>query len=144
MPLYRVQSKRHLPASRGIFRNPYADRERLPRDTNPDLHRTFGQWFQGRFGVDYRRRGLICTGSLDVAQGYLTVSSALIEVAPVGSYSLCFSPKCFDLYGHFQFGGRNLPENLDEVPAEMESLDYIQFVDAGLDIAADSGHQDRK
>jgi hypothetical protein len=71
----------------------------------------------------------------------LTPNSALIELAPVGSFSICFSPECFDLYGHFQFGGRNLPENLDEVPAELEKLDFIQVIGCGLDVAADSGQE---
>lgn len=139
--LYRSQSLRHLPNRIGSFPNPNLKRERKPRDTSLVLHKAFGEWFTFKFGINYRSKALFCTGNIEIARGYLDGHSALIELQPMGEYSICFSPNCKDLLGHFQFGGRNAPENLPNVGNELDQLGFIEYKNSGLEEAAESGNE---
>ncbi len=119
--------------------NPNRERERQPRDSGLLLHRVTGAWFQQKFGLNYRTNALFCTGRLDVAKGYAVHQDvAVIQVTPIGDYSLCFSEKCMDLYGHFQFR----PDFTEtEIVQELESLCFLEYKNRGLEIAAASGHE---
>ena len=138
--LYRAQSNRRLAhGSNGCIKNPNRERERQPRDSSSLLHNVTGAWFQRKFGLNYRTLALFCTGKLDVARGYAAQPGvSVIQIFPVGDFSICFSEKCMDLYGHFQFR----PDITGaEIEQELDSLSYVEYKNCGLDIAAASGFE---
>lgn len=102
----------------------------------------FGHWFFGKFGVNYRNRALICSGDKDIARGYVkTGTSTLIEVMPLEPFSICFSANCLDLFGYFQFAGREVREDPHKVQMELESLEFVEYRNGGLDEAVASGNE---
>lgn len=139
--LYRAQSIRHIPNPQGIFKNPNEDRQRKPRDTAISTHNAIGIWFQKKFGINYREKAIFCTGNISIARGYVNPTSALIELRPIGDFSLCFSPKCKDLFGYLQFRALAESELISAVDSEMEDLGYIQYKNCGLEEAAASGNE---
>lgn len=141
MPLYRAHSLRDVVTPTGSFRNPYLEKERRPRDTKIELHIAFGEWFLGKYGVDYRRRALLCTGEINIAKGYVDATKALVEILPIGHFSVCFSSNCFDLFGHFQFSECRHLENIHKVGDELEKLGFIELINDGLELAANSGNE---
>jgi hypothetical protein len=139
MKLYRAHSSKYLSHASGTFENPNLARERRPRDTSIALHAAMGRWFNQKFGIDYRSKALFCTGSRKIASGYIDAHKFLIEVAPIGDYSLCFTSGCMDLFGHFQFAGRSDPENINNVDHELDILQFVEKKNDGLTEAAQSG-----
>lgn len=140
--LYRAQSKHRLNGAVGILPNPNISRPRRPRDISQELHVRLQGWFSTKFGVDYRSQALFCTGDLDVAKGYArSHQAAVIALTPAEPYSLCFSPICKDLYGHFQFLSARNPNYLTTLDDELEKLNYVHRVDCGLEEAAATGNE---
>lgn len=141
MPLYRVQSKKRLslPNSTGVLRNPNIERPRRSRDLSHAAHEVADQWFLASFGVRYRTAALFCSGSKEAIAGYIDYQSLLIEVSPLGDFSLCYSENIKDLYGHLQFQNRMNPENLHLLPTELSSLGYLNCVNSGIEEAANTG-----
>lgn len=101
-----------------------------------------GHWFLGKFGVNYRNRALICSGDKEIARGYVKMGkSILIEVMPLEPFSICFSASCLDLFGHFQFAGREVREDPHKIRLELERLDFVEYRNGGLDEAVASGNE---
>lgn len=105
------------------------------------IHQLLVDWFVNHFGVDYRGKSLFCTGDPSVAAGYKTPSSSLISLEPLGDYCVCFSTKCKDLFGHYQFHWSAPNTSLDLIQSDMESLEFIHQRNGGVDAAASSGHE---
>ena len=76
------------------------------------IHQFLIEWFVDHFGVDYRGTSLFCTGNASIATGYKTPSSTLISIEPLDDYSVCFSTKCKDLFGYYQFNWSESPRVL--------------------------------
>lgn len=94
-----------------------------------------------RFNVDYRGTSLFCTGDAAVAAGYRTSTSTLIAIEPVGEYSLCYSTKCKDLFGYYQFHWSATAPSAEKIQSDMDSLEFVHQRDGGLEAAAASGHE---
>lgn len=100
-------------------------------------HTVAGAWMHEKFGLNYRSYALFCTGDREVASRYASLPAcALISIEPIGEYSLCYSEKCMDLYGHFLF----MPQLSDDAIREsLEDLNFKEFRNSGIDPAAESG-----
>lgn len=105
------------------------------------VHQAVNEWFMDRFGFGYREQSLFCTGDASIAAGYLTASSALISMEPLGDYSVCYSTKCKDLFGYYQFYWRDPDISTQKIRADMELLDFIHQKNCGLEKAAASGNE---
>jgi len=141
MALYRAHSAKSVNTASGFFDNPYLAQKRVPRDTPQYLHDLIGSWFEQQFGLDYRSRALFCTGDRDIAVGYTSASSILIELTPVPPFRICFSPRVKDLFGYFQFAALRGELTRDAVYAELEKLGYVEYRDASLDLAAGTANE---
>lgn len=102
-------------------------------------HQILNEWFVDRFGIAYREKALFCTGDALVAAGYVTGASSLILIEPVGNYSVCYSAKCKDLFGVYQFYWSTSNHSALEIRSHMDSLDFVQHCNGGLGEAAASG-----
>jgi hypothetical protein len=138
--LYRAHSLKYLQAQSGVLINKNLTRTRIPRDSDPKLHRIAGEWFTKKFGSDYRSLSLFCSGDVEIAKGYLTEGKGLVQLSPVGDFRLCFSPSCKDLFGHFQFKQKLLADEAS-VFAELESLDFVEFKNHGLEASVASKNE---
>lgn len=105
------------------------------------IHQLLIEWFVEHFGVDYRGRSLFCTGDASIAAGYKTLSSKLISIEPLDDYSVCFSPKCKDLFGYYQFYWSAADTSLEKIRSDMDSLGFVHVCNGGLEAAAASGHE---
>ena len=139
--LFRAHSTKYLTGAIGTIANPNLQRMRKPRDLPIAIHQLLIEWFVDRFGVDYRGRSLFCTGDASIAAGYKTPSSTLISIEPLDDYSVCFSTKCKDLFGHYQFYWSAANTSVESIRADMESLDFVHQRNGGLEAAAISGHE---
>ncbi len=139
--LYRAHSKKYLSGKTGIINNPNLLRARQPRDMPLAVHQALDGWFSDRFGVKYRGSSLFCTGDAAVAAGYTTEKSALISIEPLGDYSLCYSPVCKDLFGHYQFYWASPETTVEDIKADMDSLGFVHRVNGGIQQAAVTGHE---
>lgn len=141
MQLFRAHSFKDLTKPNGIINNPYINTPRNPRHSDPALHAIWGSWFQETFSLDYRSKTIFCTGNQEVASSYTNSKTGLICIEPLGDFTLCFSNKCKDLYGHFLYSGISPPYQIDKVYEVMNSLEYIEFKNEGLPEAALSGNE---
>jgi hypothetical protein len=141
MPLYRSHSSKYLSARYGTLVNNNLNRIRRPRDTDPRLHQLVGEWFKRKFGTDYRSLSLFCTGDRAIAAGYLTGGKALVRLIPAGDFRICFSPKCKDLFGHFQFKSDTFLRSEIAILKELDSLDFVEYENDGLELACESGNE---
>ena len=91
--------------------------------------------------MGYREQSLFCTGNPAIAAGYLNGLTAIITLEPIGDYSVCYSEKCTDLYGYCQFHWSNREISEEKIRADLDSLDFIQKVNEGLEQAARSGNE---
>lgn len=139
--LFRAHSLRYIIGSSGVILNKNLERIRKPRDTDPRLHHVATEWFNRKFGKDYRSLSLFCTGNVDIARGYLTSEKALIELQPIGDFSLCFSSKCKDMFGHFQFKPPSFFESVANIENELEELEFLECKNEGVAISAQSGSE---
>lgn len=105
------------------------------------IHQFLIEWFVDHFGVDYRGTSLFCTGDASVAAGYKNRSSTLISIEPLDSYSVCFSTKCKDLFGHYQFYWSAADTSLEKIRSDLDALDFVHVRNGGLEAAAASGHE---
>jgi len=135
--LFRAQSSHRLVSGRaGHFDNPNLSRVRRPKDSSAQLHSVAGTWMSERFGINYRNVALFCTGRKEIAVGYAALPGmTAIQIWPIGDYSICFSKKCLDLYGHFQFRPDVTNEEIRE---SLDALDFKEYKNAGLQEAVDS------
>ncbi len=139
--LFRAHSTKYLTGCEGIISNPNLTRKRRPRDIPIAIHLLLSDWFVDRFGVDYRGSSLFCTGDMSIAAGYKTSSSTLIAIEPLEDFSVCFSTKCKDLFGHYQFYWSAANTSLDKIRSDMESLDFVHYHNGGLEAASSSRHE---
>ena len=139
--LFRMHSTKYLTSPSGVISNPNLHRGRTPRDMPTNIHQVLGEWFVDHFGIDYRGRSLFCTGDVSVAAGYKTASSTLISIEPLDDYSACYSTKCKDLFGYYQFNWRGADTSIEKIRADMDSLDFVHTCNGGLEVAAASGHE---
>lgn len=138
--LYRSHSARDLDGVSGIIVNPYLNRERKPRNIPENVHGICGQWFLDRFGVNYRSKSLFCTGDLAVAKGYANVGARLVRISPVGEFRLCFG-NCKDLFASIQFLGYKSELCVSNIYDLLETLEYKEYINCGLDLAEKSGNE---
>ncbi|QBP74550.1 hypothetical protein E2K99_05760 [Herbaspirillum huttiense] len=139
--LYRAQSNRYLKGQAGIFLNPNILRARRPRDMPMHVHNAINDWFIESFNIGYRGDALFCTGDRSVAAGYVTKDSTLIAIAPLGDYTVCYSAKCKDLFGYYQFYWSSPEATLEKIKADLESLDFVHEKNGDLTAAAVSGNE---
>lgn len=105
------------------------------------IHQFMIEWFVDSFGVDYRGTSLFCTGDASIAAGYITPSSTLISLEPLGDYSVCFSTECKDLFGYYLFNWSAADTPFERIRADMDSLGFVHMRNEGLEAAAVSGHE---
>jgi len=139
--LFRAHSTKYLTGATGVITNPNLRRTRTPRDLPIHIHDLLVKWFLERFGVDYRGRSLFCTGDISIAAGYRAPSATVITLEPIGDFSLCFSTKCKDLFGHYQFNWSAADTPHERIRADMDALDFLHYRNDGLKAAAASGHE---
>lgn len=139
--LFRAHSTKYLTGATGIIPNPNLQRARKPRDMPSAIHQLLIEWFVDNFGVDYRGKSLFCTGDTSIAEGYMTSSSSLISLEPLDDYSVCFSTKCKDLFGYYQFNWSAVDTPYEKIRADMDSLGFVHVRNGGLEAAAASGHE---
>lgn len=139
--LFRAHSIKYLTGPTGVIPNPNLERARRPRDMPYAIHQFMIKWFMDNFGVDYRGTSLFCTGDASIAAGYVTPSSTLISLEPLGDYSVCFSEKCKDLFGYYMFNWRNVDTSYEKIQRDMDSLGFVHARNEGLYEAAASGNE---
>ncbi|WP_247539247.1 hypothetical protein [Ralstonia pseudosolanacearum] len=139
--LFRAHSTKYLTGATGIISNPNLQRVRRPRDMPFAIHKALNEWFVDRFGVDYRGGSLFCTGDAAIAAGYKKESSTLISIEPLDDYSVCYSTKCKDLFGYYQFYWSAADTPIEKIRADMDSLGFVHQSNGGLQAAATSGHE---
>lgn len=139
--LYRAHSTKYLGGQTGISRNQNLQRPRRPRDMPLNIHTVLGEWFINRFGLDYRSSSLFCTGNASIAAGYIDDSKSLVTIEPIGNYSICYSSKCKDLYGHYLFYWSTTQKSAIEIMADLDSLNFIQHHNYGIELAAKSENE---
>lgn len=139
--LFRAHQKKYLKGATGVIPNPNLQRSREPRDMPIIIHRALCEWFTDRFGIDYRGSSLFCTGDARIASGYLNESSSLISIEPIEDYSLCFSAKCKDLFGYYQFNWRSEDISIRKIHSDLDGLDFIHYENTGLKEASLSGSE---
>ncbi|WP_131727159.1 hypothetical protein [Achromobacter xylosoxidans] len=139
--LFRAHSLKYLQGPTGIIANPNLTRDRHPRDMPPPVHAAIRQWFIERFGVDYRGAALFCTGDKTIAAGYKNNNNAIISLFPIGPFSVCYSPKCKDLYGHYLFQWSKADNPATLATTELDNLDFIHRPNGGIQEAVASGHE---
>lgn len=105
------------------------------------IHMLLSEWFVDHFGVDYRGSSLFCTGDASIAAGYKTSSSTLISIEPLDDYCVCFSTKCKDLFGHYQFYWNVAGTSVEKIREDMGALGFVHQCNGGLEAAATSGHE---
>ena len=87
----------------GEHPNPFREQPRLPTATPHPQHHAADQWFLDKFTVQARSRTIMCTPSFKRASDY--ARAAVIEIKPLGEYTLIYSPRVADFYQyatHFQ------------------------------------------
>jgi hypothetical protein len=136
--LFRAHSNKYITADSGTIVNPYWDRERKPRDMPAGIHQLLSKWFLDRFGVNYRGNSLFCTGDFSIAKSYKTQSSSVILIDPIGNYSVCYSPKCRDLFAYYQFNWSAPGISPEKIWSDMDSLEFSKQQNSGLELAAES------
>lgn len=107
----------------------------------PAVHAAIGRWFLNKFGVDYRGTSLFCTGDRAVAAGYKNETNSIIVVSPIEPFSICYSPRCKDLYGHYLFHWSRSHDPSSLAEAELDGLGFIHYFNEGLAEAAASGQE---
>jgi hypothetical protein len=107
----------------------------------PAIHQVVNEWFLERFGVGYREQSLFCTGNPTIAAGYLSRSTSLITLEPIGNYSVCYSTKCADLFGYYQFYWSDGRVSDEKIRADLDSLGFIHSINENLEQAASSGNE---
>lgn len=137
--LFRAHSAKHLSGAMGVISNPNLQRARKPRDMPLAIHHILNEWFVDRFGIAYREKALFCTGNALTAAGYVSGGSSLIIIEPVGDYFVCYSAKCKDLFGVYQFYWSTSNPSALEIRSHLDSLDFVQHYNDGLGEAAASG-----
>lgn len=136
--LYRAHSVLEVEELGMIFQNPYLFSERRPRTMPHHLHEISGNWFQSQFGLNFRSKAIFCSGSLAQAVSYLDDKSTLIQIWPIGRYSLCFSERCTDLFEHLAFSFKGNSFSVNEVNLELANLGYVKYENSGLENAVAS------
>lgn len=105
------------------------------------VHQILKEWFEDRFGVDYRGSSLLCTGDAAIAAGYKTQSSTLISIEPIGNYAVCYSTECKDLFAYYQFHWNAADTSPEQIRTDMDSLGFVHMRNGGLAPAAASGNE---
>lgn len=139
--LFRAHSSKYLVNATGVARNPNLSRSRQPRDMPVAIHQILIEWFKESFGIDYRGTSLFCTGDVSIASGYVSRSSKLIAIEPIGDYSVCYSENCKDLFGYCQFNWGDPEKKPADIISDLNELNFMQYQNSGLDIAAGSGNE---
>jgi hypothetical protein len=139
--LYRAHSKKYLNDSEGVIGNPNLSRVRNPRDMPYEVHKSLQNWFIGKFGVDYRGQTLFCTGDHSIAAGYKKPHNEIVTLMPQEPYSLCYSPTCKDLFGHYQFKWSLAADPVAKLESEIDDLAFVHLKNCGLNEAAASGNE---
>lgn len=129
---YRGMSK-EFPTDRVSLVVPRADRK--PRNSSLAFHEAADQWFQSRFGVSYRSRGVFVTGRPEAALIYAASPSHVMRVIPLSTYAYCWSPVVADLlFAATEYSdGARAPINA--------YLDCAKYQQNDLRAAHTSGHE---
>lgn len=108
-------------------------KNRVPRDTIPEVHIAADDWFNKRFGVRYRSQSVFLTSRCAVARGYGATPEHAFRVLPLGQYSFCWSPVADDMLKLMYDGVQ-----AKDCPARLEAARYSEN---DLLEAHDSGHE---
>lgn len=129
LPFYRGISGKSLEA-------PYVGKtrkDRVPRNTRPEMHFAADQWFESRFGVKYRSQALFLSGRRFTASGYGESPEHVVRVIPLGAYSFCWSPRISDLL--------SVTLNVQTTDGLLEELNAAGYRESGLQAAHESGNE---
>lgn len=135
--IFRAHRLSELHEQQGILVNPYLKMARQPRDSSDELHRLADAWFEQQFDLGFRSKTLFGSGDRSEAKLYCDEKHVLISIEPIDDYVLCYSPKCRDMFDHFQRVGCH-PWHQDFVWQEMNSLQYQLVNNTSWDAAATS------
>jgi len=109
--------------------------DRQPRNSSAEFHAVADQWFENRFGIAYRSRGLFLTSRLLSARSYAASPLHVVRVVPLSEYAYCWSPTISDLlFSATQFAAA--PEW--KIEAHLEAAQYRED---GLQEAHEAGHE---
>lgn len=129
---YRGMSE-EFPTDRVSLVVPRADRR--PRNSSLAFHEAADQWFDSRFGVRYRSRGVFVTARPEAALIYAASPSHVMRVIPLSTYKYSWSPSVSDLL----FAAT---EYVDGAPDPINAyLDRASYQQSDLDAAHASGHE---
>ena len=132
LAFYRGVSDKY-PADRPYIFTPRCDRR--PKNSPLRFHEIADQWFESRFGIAYRSRGLFLTSGLLSATTYAASPDHVMRIVPLTIHSYCWSPSVSDLL----FEANRLANSPIE---EIESfLDSAQYCEGDLKDAHDTGYE---
>ena len=132
LPFYRGVSTKY-PTDRPTILTPRSNR--LPRNSSPEFHKAANQWFERRFGIPYRSRGVFLTSRVTLARSYAKTPAHVMRILPISTYQYCWSPKISDLL----YGATRLATS--SASAIEAYLDAAQYCEDGLREAHAAGHE---
>lgn len=94
LPFYRGFSNTRKPSTPLILKT---RKDRVPLHMPKDLHSAANDWFNRKFGIQYRSQALFLTGSKFIAQNYAKDNGYVARILPLGAYRFCWSAKNSDL-----------------------------------------------
>jgi len=71
--------------------------DRRPRDLALQLHEEANQWFNNKFGIQYRSQALFVSGSWTSARAYAASDEHVVRIIPLTPYRFCWSSTLRDL-----------------------------------------------
>ena len=80
--------------------NRYLTSPRKPTNTHPLIHEIADAWFFKEFNIHARSKTIFVSTDIKQAQIYTKDIGTLLEVTPIGSYKLIFSPEVNDFLDH--------------------------------------------
>jgi len=101
MTLYRGIKKN---VDDGVKKNRYLDEPRIPSDTHPEIHKKADLWFNDKFGIKARSQTVLVSTNKKQALTYTGKNGTLLEIEPMGNYSLIYSTSVVDFLEHFMDG----------------------------------------
>lgn len=119
MRLYRGVNETTM-TENGIHQNPYINRPRKPRNTDPKIHAIVDDWFYKKFEIRARSQTIFCSPDIGHAKEYISKGGELLEIKLLddGPVGLIFSPKVYDFI-----------EIMEELPPRFKNRDIINWLE---------------
>ncbi|WP_267123035.1 hypothetical protein [Xanthomonas sacchari] len=71
---------------------------RTPRDVPIEIQIMADNYFEEKFGIRFRQRGIFCSGDISVARNYANSEADVRVISALTDFGFCWSPKVKDLY----------------------------------------------